>query len=79
MEVESNHRLKKQNLELQNNYTNLESDYTESDEKYQELYQIKQRIERDFLTQQATIQQETNAKVMALEKIQELQGRFPHQ
>ncbi len=68
--------MKKQNHELQKNYTNLEYDYNKSNEKYQELYNLKLKIERDFLIQQSTIEQEKNAKLLALEKIQELEGRY---
>jgi hypothetical protein len=35
---------------------------------------MKLKIEKDFLTQQLTIEQERNAKILALEKIQELEG-----
>jgi hypothetical protein len=68
--------LKKQNHELQKNYTNLEYDYNESNERYQELHNLRLKIERDFLIQQSTIEQEKNAKLLALEKIQELEGRY---
>ena len=74
-ELDSNHRLKKQHQDLQNSYNNLEFDYNESNDKYQELYHLKLKIERDFLSQQANIELESTAKNMALEKIQELEGR----
>lgn len=66
--------MKKQNHELQKSYTTLEYDYNESNEKYQELYNMKLKIEKDFLIQQSTIEQERNAKTLAFEKIQELEG-----
>jgi hypothetical protein len=67
--------LKKQNQELQNSYTHLEYGYNESNDKYQELYNIKTKIEKDFLTQQSSLEQEKNAKFMALEKMQQFEGR----
>jgi hypothetical protein len=67
--------LKKQNHELQKSYTNLEYDYNESNEKYQELYNLKQTMEKDVQTQRSIIEQERNAKLLGLEKIQELEGR----
>lgn len=70
--------MRKQNQELQHSYNNLDADYNESNDKYQELYQLKLKIERDFLTQKANSEQEINAKTMALEKIQELEGKSSH-
>jgi hypothetical protein len=67
--------LKKQNQELQKSYTHLEYGYNESNDKYQELYNIKIKIEKDFLTQQSSLEQEKNAKLMALEKMQQFEGR----
>ncbi len=73
-ELDSNIRLKKQNQELQKTFTHLEYEYNESNTKYQELNNIKLKIERDFLMQQSFFEQEKNAKYVALEKIQELEG-----
>jgi hypothetical protein len=53
----------------------LEYGYNESNDKYQELYNIKIKIEKDFLTQQSSLEQEKNAKFMALEKMQQFEGR----
>jgi hypothetical protein len=66
--------LKKQNQELENNYKNLEDDYNESDAKYQELYNINLKIQRNFRSQQSMIEQETNTKLQALEEVKQLEG-----
>ena len=44
-------------------------------DKYKELIAIKLKFEKDIVTQQANIDQEKNAKYMALDKIQELEGQ----
>ncbi len=66
--------MKKQNQELENNYKNLEDDYNESDAKYQELYNINLKIQRNFRSQQSMIEQETNTKLQALEEVKQLEG-----
>ena len=43
-------------------------------DKHQELIGIKLKSEKDIITLQANIDQEKNAKHMALDKIQELEG-----
>ncbi|CAF5057186.1 unnamed protein product, partial [Rotaria sp. Silwood1] len=73
IELDSNTRLKKQNQETQKTGAHFERTYNELYEKYQDLIGIKLKIEKDFLSQQSTIEQEKNAKLMALEKIHELE------
>ncbi|CAF1345811.1 unnamed protein product [Didymodactylos carnosus] len=67
-------RLKKQYQELQKSYSQIERTQTDLHEKYQELIAIKLKLEKDSLNQQTTIEQEKNAKYMALDKIHELEG-----
>lgn len=74
VELDNTIRLKKQNQDIQISYTNLEYDFNESTTKCQELINIKTKIERDFHMQQTSYDQEKNAKFIALEKIQELEG-----
>ncbi|CAF3852163.1 unnamed protein product [Rotaria sp. Silwood1] len=76
IELDSNTRLKKQNQETQKTGAHFERTYNELYEKYQDLIGIKLKIEKDFLSQQSTIEQEKNAKLMALEKIHELEDAF---
>ncbi|CAF4430484.1 unnamed protein product, partial [Rotaria sp. Silwood2] len=75
IELDSNTRLKKQNQEVQKTCANFERTHQEIQEKYQDLINIKLRIEKDFHCQQSTLEQEKNAKSMALEKIQELEEK----
>ena len=75
VELENNVQLKKQNHELQKSYTTLEFDFNESNEKFQELQNLKLRMEKDFQSQQSTIEQERNGKLLAFEKLQDLEGR----
>jgi hypothetical protein len=67
-------RLKKQNQELQNACVQFEHVHKESHDKYQELINIKLKIEKDLFIQQSICEQEKNAKFMAINKIQELEG-----
>ncbi|CAF4776285.1 unnamed protein product, partial [Rotaria magnacalcarata] len=73
IETDCNTRLKKQNQEIQKTCATFERTYNEIHEKYQDLIAIKLKIEKDFLSQQSTVEQEKTAKSTALEKIQELE------
>ncbi|CAF1115190.1 unnamed protein product [Rotaria sordida] len=75
IEIDSNTRLKKQNQETQKTCVHFERTYNEIYEKYQDLISIKLKIEKDFLNQQSIIEQEKNAKLMVLEKIQTLEEK----
>ncbi|CAM4791193.1 unnamed protein product [Rotaria magnacalcarata] len=75
IETDCNTRLKKQNQEIQKTCATFERTYNEIHEKYQDLIAIKLKIEKDFLSQQSTVEQEKTAKSTALEKIQELEEK----
>ncbi|CAF3673868.1 unnamed protein product [Rotaria socialis] len=75
IETDCNTRLKKQNQEIQKACANVERTYNEIHEKYQDLLAIKLKLEKDFLSQQSTVEQEKIAKSVALEKIQELEEK----
>ena len=75
IEFDSNSRLKKQYQDMQKNYAQLERSQTDLQEKYQELIAIKLKFEKEINSQQTTLDQERNAKSMALEKIHELEGK----
>lgn len=55
-------------------YTNLKQNLNESNNINQELNNIKLKMERDYGTLQNNIQEEKNARNLALEKKQELEG-----
>ena len=55
-------RLKKQTQDLQKNYSALEFEYNESNNQYEELSQIKEKLEKDNTNQQTLFEQEKNAK-----------------
>jgi hypothetical protein len=78
IEFDNNQRLKKQHQELQKNYTQVERTQSDLHEKYQELIANKLKVEKDMLTQQGNLDQEKNAKYMAMEKIHELEGKRRH-
>ena len=76
IEFDSNTRLEKQSQDMQKTCAQLERAHNEINDKYQELSAIKLQIEKDFQNQQSTIEHEKNAKLMALDKIQQLEGKI---
>lgn len=75
LELDTNIRLKKQHQDIQKTSTQLERSYADLQDKYQELIGIKLKFEKDVITQQGNLEQEKSAKYMALDKIQELEGK----
>ena len=53
----------------------MERSYNDLHEKYQELIAVKLKFEKDIISQQGNLDQEKSAKYMALDKIQELEGK----
>jgi len=60
---------------MQKSYSQIERTYSELHEKYQDLIAIKLKLEKDNLNQQTQVEQEKNAKFMAMDKIHELEGK----
>ena len=75
IELDSNIRLKKQHQDIQKNCSQMERSYNDLHEKYQELIAVKLKFEKDIISQQGNLDQEKSAKYMALDKIQELEGK----
>lgn len=70
--------MKKQTQDLQKNYSALEFEYNESNNQYEELSQIKEKLEKDYTNQQTLFEQEKNAKSLIWESLREFQGSiFP--
>lgn len=66
--------MKKQNQDLQKASLQYERTHTELHDKYQDLLAIKLKLEKDAQMQQATIDEEQNAKCTAVDKLRELEG-----
>ena len=73
-EMESNNKQKKVSSDLQQRLSSLEHSHSELGQRYQDLMQVKQKLQNDLFSAQATLDSERNNRSHESQHMQELSG-----